>query len=60
LDQSAVDSISQTILLPVSLQPYDLLALPEGFASAKAALASGGDCRHTDKLKHCIGLCRDQ
>ncbi len=42
LDQSAVDSISQTILLPVSLQPYDLLALPEGFASAKAALASGG------------------
>lgn len=42
LDQRAVDSISQTILLPVSLQPYDSLALPEEFASAKDALASGG------------------
>lgn len=42
LDQSAVDSISQTILLPVSLQPYDQLVLPEEFISSEAALASGG------------------
>ncbi|MDH7555817.1 MAG: CHASE4 domain-containing protein [Candidatus Methanosuratincola sp.] len=42
LDQRAVDSISQTILLPVSLQPYDQLALPEEFISSEAALASGG------------------
>ncbi|MBC7078431.1 MAG: hypothetical protein H5T92_09025, partial [Synergistales bacterium] len=42
LDQEYVKSISETILLPVSLQPYSSLELPDAFPSARATLESSG------------------
>lgn len=42
LDQGYVKSISETILLPISLQPYSSLELPNVFPSARATLESSG------------------